>query len=228
MTHSLELSCVGCVGSAHLHLAIACQLITLSHGCGKVPPLLNIQRYPRFMIIKLIKLLVITTFLTACATQKDIAHQWPEGLPALAYFEEVYAQDLRNQQEQTLDEYLVWVKRYYLGWELYRRGWLDVTQDLVNQIDDPALASEVNNKMLAIGRAVAGEWAKKTNTRKIFTRHVAVWGNALVESMNRGEELKLINIVQKDVNQLLADKLSVDAIKADRYYAPDKDDVFSW
>jgi len=180
------------------------------------------------MIIRFLKLLVISLLLTSCATQRGLQQQWSEAMPPLEYFEEVYAKDLRNQQEQTLDEYLLWVKRYYQGSPLYRRGWLDVTEDLVAQIEDPALAKEVSNKMYAVGRAVAGEWAKKTNTRKIFTHHVAVWGNALVESMNRGEELKLINSVHRDVNQLLADKLSVDAIKADRYYAPDKDDVFSW
>ena len=180
------------------------------------------------MIIKLIKSLALLVLLTACATQQTVHRSWPEGAPSLAYFEQIYAEDLRNQQEQTLDEYLVWVKRYYEGWELYRRGWLDVTQDLVVQIENPQVAQEVDTKMYAVGRAIAGEWAKKTNTRKIFTRHVAIWGNALVESMNRGEELKLINIVQRDVDHLLADKLPVDAITADRYYAPDEDDVFSW
>ena len=180
------------------------------------------------MMIKLIKSLVVLVLLTACATHTPVQRDWPQGAPSLAYFEQVYAEDLRNQQEQTLDEYLLWVKRYYEGWELYRRGWLDVTQDLVMQIESPPLADEVNTKMYSVGRAIAGEWAKKTNKRKIFTRHVAIWGNALVESMNRGEELKLINIVQRDVDHLLADKLPVDAITADRYYAPDEDDVFSW
>ena len=44
----------------------------------------------------------------------------------------------------------------------------------------------------------------------------------------RGEELKLINRVLSDVNNLVAKKIDIDDIKAERYYAKDKDDdVFS-
>lgn len=178
------------------------------------------------MITKLLTSLLLLLLLSACASHTSIQRHWPEGAPPLAYFEGVYAADLHNQQEQTLDEYLMWVDRYYDGWELYRRGWLDVSNDLVEQIDEPDLAAEVEHKMFLIGRSIAGEWAKKTNTRKIFTRHVAIWGNALVESMKRGEELKLINIVQSDIKNLLANQLPIDAITADRYYVQDEDDIF--
>jgi hypothetical protein len=147
-------------------------------------------------------------------------------VPPRADFEAVYNADIDNQQEQTLNEYLMWVDRYYNGWELYRRGWLDVSADLVSQVDDPAVVAEIERKMYLVGRAIAGEWAKKINSRKIYTRHVAVWGNALVESMNRGEELKLISIVQRDVYSLLASQLPINAITADRYYAQNEDDIF--
>lgn len=178
------------------------------------------------MIPQFLKSLFLLLLLSACATQKHVQSNWPAELPPLAYFEAVYAADAQNAQEQTLDEYLLWVKRYYLGWELYRRGWMDVTEDLVGQMDDPQKAEHVKEKMFLIGKSVSGEWAKKTKQRKIFTRHVAIWGNALVESMMRGEEEVLINSVASDVNNLLAEKLPVEAITADRYYQQDKNDIF--
>jgi len=42
----------------------------------------------------------------------------------------------------------------------------------------------------------------------------------------RGEEEVLINSVASDVNNLLAEKLPVEAITADRYYQQDKNDIF--
>lgn len=164
--------------------------------------------------------------LSACATHTANQNTWPAGVPARSYFEAVYAADLCNQQEQELVDYLKWVVRYYEGWELYRRGWKDVTEDLVTQIEEPVLAVEIKRKMDAIGQSIAGEWAKKTATRRIYTRHVAIWGNALVEAMNRSEEVKLIDIVARDINDLLAHSLSVDDITADRYYGQDENDVF--
>ena len=103
---------------------------------------------------------------------------------------------------------------------------MDVTEDLVGQMNDPQKAEHVKEKMFLIGKSVSGEWAKKTKQRKIFTRHVAIWDNALVESMMRGEEEVLINSVASDVNNLLAEKLPVEAITADRYYQQDKNDIF--
>lgn len=179
------------------------------------------------MIARLLISLSLFLLLSACATQTTVKRDWPEGIPARGYFETVYAADLRNQQEQTLEDYLKWVVRYYDGWELYRRGWKDVTEDLVTQIEEPDRAEEIRNKMNDIGQSIAGEWAKKTNTRRIYTRHVAIWGNALVESMSRGEQVKLIDIVASDINKLLAERLPVNAITADRYYKQDENDVFS-
>ena len=170
--------------------------------------------------------LLLVLFLTACATQTASISDWPRDIPPRAYFVAVYDADQRNQQVQTLNEYLVWVKRYYHGWELYRRGWNDVTEDLVTQMEDPVKAEEVRTKMDSIGRSIAGEWSKKSKSRKIFTRQVAIWGNALVESMNRGEELKLLNAVSGDVNGLLARQIPTDAITDDRYYLADENDIF--
>ena len=178
------------------------------------------------MIIRSLIALGLLLFFTACTTQSVVKRQWPEGIPAREYFESIYYADEENRAIQTVDEYLLWVVRYYQGWELYRRGWVDVTSDLVEQIDEPDIAKSVEDKMNKIGQSVAGEWAKKSKTRKIYTRHVAIWGNALVESLNRGEELKLIEIVADDVNGLLANRVPVDAITADRYYAQDENDVF--
>ena len=67
---------------------------------------------------------------------------------------------------------------------------------------------------------------QKSDTRTIYLRHVAVWGNALLESLDRNEALPLINRINGDVDDLLAHRISVDVITAERYYPRDEDDPF--
>ncbi len=178
------------------------------------------------MLVRCLMLLLIVTGLGACSTQSVRQGDWPETLPPQGYFESIYAADSSNQAVQSLDEYLVWIKRYYLGWELYRRGWLRMTNELLETIDDPAMADQISIKMADLGQSIAGEWAKKSRYRTIHTRHVSVWGNALLEAMARGDEWQLINHIQQDVDLLLAHQLAADDVTLDRYYARDDNDPF--
>ncbi len=47
-------------------------------------------------------------------------------MPARSVFVAAFNSDLENKKEQELDEYLLWVVRFYQGWELYRNGWVQV------------------------------------------------------------------------------------------------------
>ena len=169
---------------------------------------------------------LIATLFGCSTTQRTTQDNWPERMPSRAYFVKVYEADKINKKIQTQDEYLTWVVRFYNGWELYRRGWIRMTDELVAQVKDPAQVDEIRYKIDRIGRLVSGEWAKKSDTRTIYLRHVSIWGNALLESLDRNEALPLINRVNKDVDDLLAHKITPDVITADRYFAPDEDDPF--
>lgn len=165
--------------------------------------------------------------LTACVNRPPNASHWPADMPSRDFFVAAFNTDLENKADQKLDDYLLWVVRFYKGWELYRNGWSQVTEDSLIGVTDPALRQEIKTKMDFIGWSIACEWAKSKKDRRILTRHVVVWGNALIESIKRGEELKLINRVVSDVTAILESKIDLDDIKAERYYPKDKDDAFS-
>lgn len=164
--------------------------------------------------------------LSACANRVPQEANWPKDIPARSFFVAHYEADIENKAGQDVDEYLLWVLRFYQGWELYRNGWTKVTEDSLHGVNDPALAREIRTKMGLIGEGIACEWAKNKKDRRILTRHVVVWGNALVESIKRDQELALINRVLADVNGLLLNQVALDDVKAERYFPRDGDDVF--
>ena len=180
-------------------------------------------------MFRLSALFFLIAVLSACTTQsKKMARSdaWPEGMPSRAYFVKVYEADEINKKVQKQEEYLTWILRFYNGWELYGRGWLKMTNELLAQVKDPSQVKEIKFKIDRIGRLVSGEWAKKSDTRTIYLRHVSVWGNALLESLDRNEALPLINRVNQDVDDLLAHRINADVITAERYFPADADDPF--
>ena len=180
------------------------------------------------LMTRLPAILILVAGLFACSTNK-VVHQvdaWPNEMPSRAYFLNIYEADETNKKIQTQEEYLTWIVRFYSGWELYRRGWIKMTDELVAQVDDRTQVKEIRYKIDRIGRLVSGEWAKKSDTRTIYLRHVSIWGNALLESLDRDEALPLINRVNQDVDDLLAHRINADIITAERYFPADKDDPF--
>jgi hypothetical protein len=177
----------------------------------------------RFMAV-----LILASSLFACSSNKIVrqADAWPSEMPSRAYFLKIYEADEANKKIQTQEEYLTWIVRFYSGWELYRRGWIKMTNELVAQVEDPNQIKEIRYKVNRIGRLVSGEWAKKADTRTIYLRHVSIWGNALLESLDRNDALPLINRVNQDVDDLLAHRIKADIITAERYFPVNEDDPF--
>lgn len=173
-------------------------------------------------------ILILASSLFACSSNKIVrqADAWPSDMPSRAYFLKIYETDEANKKIQTKEEYLTWIVRFYSGWELYRRGWIKMTDELVAQVDDPGQVKEIRYKVDRIGRLVSGEWAKKSDTRTIYLRHVSIWGNALLESLDRNEALPLVNRVNQDVDDLLAHRIRADIITAERYFPADENDPF--
>ena len=179
-------------------------------------------------ITRLLAIALMISGLFACSSTK-IAKQadaWPSDMPARAYFISVYESDEGNKKMQTQEQYLTWIVRFYKGWELYRRGWIKMSDELIAQVEDPSQVKEIQTKIDRIGRLVSSEWAKKTETRTIYTRHVSIWGNALLESIDRNQALPLVTRVNQDVDGLLAHALHADIITAERYFPADENDPF--
>ena len=162
--------------------------------------------------------------LTACGTLPVKGPIWPAELPKYDYFLNLYQRDTVNASIQPQDQYLSWVIRFYQGWELYPKGWNDITQDVLLSIKAPALAGDVKDKMVGLGLSIAGEWAKNNETRIINTRHVAIWGNALLKSLQQGETLEIIDRVAADVQDLISKRISADVITENRFYV--EEDIF--
>ncbi|AEG01882.1 hypothetical protein [Methylomonas methanica] len=178
------------------------------------------------MILTRIRRVIILgiLLLPACATVQENDTDWPAQLPPHGYFLRSYQGDAINAGLQPLAQYLLWVKRFYRGWELYPSGWENVTRDLLLRVKQPELADEIEEKMGRLGLVISAEWAKNNRTRLINSRHVSIWGNALLKSLEQGETLQILERVAADVDDLLHHRISADVITASRFYA--EDDIF--
>ncbi|WP_439509811.1 hypothetical protein [Marinimicrobium koreense] len=183
------------------------------------------------MIAHSAKRLVIALVLGAlsgCALfQPDVSRNaWPEDIPPRSDFEALYAADERNQAVQSQEEYLVWITRFYQGWKLYPQGWNDLVPDILAEVDDPDERAELEAELYDAGRFIASEWSKDAETRKVRTRQLSIWGNAMREAVTRGETREMIEQIARDVDRLKAQRLTYSDITPGRYYAEDEDDVF--
>jgi len=174
---------------------------------------------------------VSALLLGSCLSFRDQTQlAWPENIPPVEYYISAYDADLANKEYVSLSEYLLWVKRLYLGWELYRRGWLELSDNLAETIDDSTDKDIAKAKLALIGKIVSPEWAKYRKLSTIKTRHLIIWGNALYRSPANNQQLEIIDKVLLDA-KLLTDRLLVpQQILADRYYPQaalaDADDPF--
>lgn len=169
------------------------------------------------MTLRVLIFLAIS-WLGGCAAEPLRQSVWPETLPAQAEFAEHYRQDRRNAERQSLEQYLTWVERFYQGWELYPTGWNRISQDLAAKIADPAAKPEIAAKLRRLGIAIAAEWAKDNAVRRITTRHVGIWGNALQKSAERAEIAAILDRVLDDVDNLLNNRIAADIITENRFY----------
>lgn len=169
--------------------------------------------------------LIIASLLSACAMhQKEL--MWPDTVPELNYFKDYYAQDKANQNVLSERAYLEWIKKFYLGSTLYSRGWNMMTNELVTSLSNSEDKEISFKKLRQLGKRIAAEWAKDSRHRVINTRHISIWGNALLESIGKKEQLALISKVEKDVDALLKQDIKPKSINAERYYAPSEWDDF--
>jgi hypothetical protein len=157
----------------------------------------------------------------ACSIYKPVPSEWPDNIPSRSYFVEYFQKDPEHQKIVSEQEYLTWIHRFYFGWELYRRGWLQATDELVDTLNSNEDKVSAKRKSLLIGKLVAPEWAKDKRHRVINTRHLSTWGNSLMESKLRNEQLVILDRILIDVRDLLSYKIKPEDIKGDRYYSLD-------
>ncbi len=162
-------------------------------------------------------LLVISALvLCGCETIATKKIAWPDDIPEQSYFEHAYALDPVNQKIQPEDEYLVWVLRFYNGYNGIN-GWREITDEVITSIDESRLKI-VSGKMRNLGKQIAAEWAKDSPESLIHTPILSTWSKAAREAAKRNEVEQFADRLAADVDAILAMDIDEDTITAERYY----------
>ena len=160
-------------------------------------------------------LYLAAVLLAACATvEPDLP--WPEGAAPREHFLRHYRDDGVNQQAQSEEQYLYWVRRFYGGSSLMP-GWLAITRQVQKAVDAGDRERTVSELVL-LGEKIGSEWAKDNGVRLINTRNTAVWGQAVLEAMNREDLGQFLPRLQQDVHAILSRQLGSKDITFERYY----------
>jgi len=146
---------------------------------------------------------------------------WPGELPAAHSFRVAWRADAANRELQTERDYLQWVQRFYQGGNLVP-GWLAVSEQVLQRLNAAEKAS-VSGRLLQLGMRIGSEWAKDNAVRRIHTRTVAVWRDALLEALRREDLEAFLSLLEEDVTALLATQLDADEILFERYYIDEFD-----
>lgn len=165
-------------------------------------------------------LLLLPFILFACAQPKkldSIEANWPEDIPEYSYYKTLYSNDKHNQAIQGEDDYLKWIVRFYKGWSGFSRGWQDVTDELVDSVE-PERKEIVRQKLVALGKQVSGEWAKRSDERLIYTKTLSIWGNALSESIYLEQVEPIVDSISTDADSMMSQQLQAEAITMKRYF----------
>jgi hypothetical protein len=105
----------------------------------------------------------------------------PAGLLARvdeAYFRAAYDADAANRAKQPWDEYRSWVQRFYDGQRFPPiPGWSKRADDLARR--HAAARADVRERLDAVGKLIAAEWAKDNGVRKVSTGDLQAWGKTL-------------------------------------------------
>ena len=165
--------------------------------------------------------LVLVLLLTSCAgTSKFKSELWPRHIPSLEYYQNLYAEDSANSAVQSENDYLRWVKRFYLGWVLYPNGWDWLTDNALSEASSEQDRMLLKVRLAEIGEKVSGEWAKDSAYRTVNSAHLMTWGNVLKLSLKRQEIDRVTAMINSDVDELLGRKLIPSDIDFDRYFPP--------
>lgn len=170
------------------------------------------------MILKVATIVGLIVLLGGCMS---VPAPWPNTLPPLNYFQTNWTNDAANRQIQSEEEYLLWVQRFYEGFNTVP-GWLSLEEQVLARLpaDEHANAAE---QLAELGVKISGEWAKDNSVRRIDTSTVATWRDALQEALSRMEFNSYLMLLNQDIAGLLGGDLTTDDITFERYYVDEFD-----
>jgi hypothetical protein len=100
-------------------------------------------------------------------------------------FRSAHGSDARNAARQPFEDYWSWVKVFLVTGGAGQRGWLDRGDEALRAVSDTAAADALRERLQALGRTIAAEWAKDSRYRRIHSTilqgspNLAAWGGQL-------------------------------------------------
>lgn len=158
--------------------------------------------------------------LAGCATREELPY-WSGDLPQRSWFQQQWRTDSANRRVQPQAEYLLWVARFYEGFNL-APGWHGMMDQVQRRLSEDKW-QDAEPRLRDLGRSIGAEWAKDNSVRKLNTRTVAVWRDALLEALAQSDLDAYLLRLEQDVAALLDGRLARDAIHFERYYLDEFD-----
>jgi len=143
-------------------------------------------------------------------------NDWPETIPPRQYFQCAYEADPVNQRYQDEQEYLNWIVDFYKGSLLYATGWEYVEEVVLDRIAPEQMVSR-REQLQELGKAIASEWAKHNDVRRIDNRLLSLWASILQLSANEDELGRAIDLISQDIAAILSGELAPSAADDLRY-----------
>lgn len=160
-------------------------------------------------------LFAVFLLLAACALTPEKA-EWPADMPPRSWYVYLYNADTGNQENQSLEKYLKWVRIFYRGWGGVR-GWRSIEEEILADTD-AADREQLRRGLDDLGRKISGEWAKSYGVRLINGKAVQAWVDAAYECSEQRDHERLLRAIDRDVEALLAGRLNASEITLKRYY----------
>lgn len=129
-------------------------------------------------------------------------------------FREAHAQDARHVERQPFDDYWSWVKTFLVTGGAGQRSWLAQADAIVARVRDAGAARALRDRVHALGKAIAAEWAKPARYRRIHSTffqgspNLQAWGRRLEQAAARdagdGKAIReAVEAIEREVDETL-------------------------
>jgi len=159
---------------------------------------------------------VLAILIGGCALVPIAGPEWPDEAPDQEYFVEAHNEDTKNRLVQNRNEYLDWVRQFYLGSDVDPLGWIELERGFLKQIEIP-LRAEAADRLRRLGREIAAEWAKDNRLRLITSTMLLIWSQVIQVAAESGSGLAALDTIEADVSALLDKRLAAEAVSVERY-----------
>jgi hypothetical protein len=141
----------------------------------------------------------------------DRTEPWPDDVPPRASYDRIWESDPRLRQSQTREQYLAGILRFHSG-SVWVPGWNRRRSEILVALG-PDRASDLDQ----LGFRICSEWAKPESLRRISSRTLALWGDALRNARDPDQLESVLDRIRDDVGMLLQGGLEPSALTPQRY-----------